>query len=149
VAFHDQFWVTVGAAAPVIALSSLVATTDSYRLMWRISDSASKFPAEVKDLYRGGVQAARAILALVGVSLVGQAVALVVALLSLDWWRNVLPPRDIEYIMGFSFLMLITAGLASVTLRASQRAMEKVLPIYGRGPSWQSADPAPPEDGPA
>ena len=40
-AFHDNFWVVAGAAAPVIALANLVALPDSYKFIGEIRASKS------------------------------------------------------------------------------------------------------------
>jgi hypothetical protein len=108
VSFHESFWVTVGAAAPVIALANVVIARDILKIT----------PAGQNGLVEGQwLRWATWPYLVALLNLVGQATALVVALQSLEQGRNVLPPPLLEVIMGLSFFLLLISGVQTGSLR--------------------------------
>jgi hypothetical protein len=113
VSFHENFWVTVGAAAPVIALANVVIARDILKIT----------PAGQNGLVEGQwLRWATSPYLVALLNLAGQATALVVALQSLEYGRNVLPPPLIEVIMGLSFFLLLISGVETRSLRLRREA---------------------------
>ena len=82
-AYHEQFWVVVGTATPVIALSAAVALTEQYRVAVRYID------ADIEEDKLAGMVALWSGQLLGTANMILQGVVLLFALLSLaaghDW----------------------------------------------------------------
>jgi hypothetical protein len=62
-----------------------------------------------------------------GLVLLGQATALVVALMSLDFGRNVFSPEIVVLIIGASFVVLFLSGLVNLLTRGVKREFMEAL----------------------
>jgi hypothetical protein len=142
VSFHESFWVTVGAAAPVVALASVVSIADLMGARDQISRNLPT-PSPALDSDWLDSEFIRAGRLLIGAYLVGiingalQMVALSMALQSLADGNNVVPtivPR-ITVPLGI-FLLLVSISMTA-SLRTIQRHVSHRL---SPGPSHESVD---------
>lgn len=150
VAFHDNFWVTVGAAAPVIALTSLLSTTDNLRLVDSLQTRAehAEQPGPKFAYYHPAIALTWATTTGTGLVLLGQATALVVALMSLDFGRNVFSPEFVVEIMGASFVVLFLSGGINVLTRGVEHQFIERMKSQEKEPT-SSSDHCPPSAHPA
>jgi hypothetical protein len=142
VSFHESFWVTIGAAAPVITLASVVSIADLMGARDRVSRNLSTTSSALDSDWLDSefIRAGRLV---IGAYLVGiingalQMVAMSMALQSLADGDNVVPtivPR-ITVPLGI-FLLLVSISM-TVSLRTIQRHLSSHLSL---GPSHESAD---------
>jgi hypothetical protein len=102
VSYHESFWVTVGTAAPVIALASIVSTSDAFgRVVARTSG---------RDLSAGG-SLPRVSYYLASFVLTTQMFILGLALASLANGRNVIRPVFMTWAEPAALLIL---GIATI-----------------------------------
>jgi hypothetical protein len=136
--FYEAFWATVGAAAPVIALASIVSTTDatSMEIALRYPDediqqvrpegpSAEKLAAFIRLSARKG---RRAIVIARGAALsnlVIQTFALAYALLSLARHGNAITPWLFVFAEPVGLILLAFSSMQVILLRGTFNLMEK------------------------
>ena len=126
--FHESFWVTVGAAAPVIALASVVSIAD---LMGARDQISRNLPTPSSALDSAWLDSAvtRAGRLLIWAYLVGvtngamQMVALSVALQSLADGNNVVPTIIPGIVAPLGIFLLLVSVSMTVSLRIIQRQM--------------------------
>lgn len=130
--FHESFWVTVGAAAPVLALASVVSITDLMGARDQISRSLpTSSPA--RDSARLDSTITRAGRLLIWAYLVAvingalQMVALSMALQSLADGNNVVPPIVAGIVAPLGILLLLVSISMTVKLRIIQRQLRHHL----------------------
>jgi hypothetical protein len=142
VSFHESFWVTVGAAAPVIALASVVSIADLLAARDQISRS---LPTPSPALDSGWLNSAitRAGKLAIWAYLVGiingalQMVALAMALQSLADGNNVVPTIVPGIVAPLGIFLLLVSTSMTVSLRTIQRQMSHHL---SPGMSHESVD---------
>ena len=123
--FHEPFWVTVGAAAPVVALASVVSIADLMGARDQLSRSLRAPPALASDwLDSEFIRAGRLA---IGAYLVGiingalQMVTLSVALQSLADGDNAVPTIVPRIIAPLGIFLLLVSISMTVSLRTIQR----------------------------
>ena len=139
--FHEFFWVTVGVAAPVIALASVVSIADLMGARDRVSRNLPTPSAPDSDwLDSEFIRAGRLIF---GAYLVGiingalQMVALSIALESLADGNNVVPTIIPQIMVPLGILLLLVSISMTVSLRTIRRhASHNLSPE----PSHESVD---------
>lgn len=131
-AFHESFWVTVGAAAPIIALASVVSIADLMGARDRVSPNllpSSSVPGDDwldSELIRAGRL-------LIWAYLVGvvngalQMVTLSMALQSLADGSNVVPTIVPRIMVPLGVFLLLVSTSMTVSLRTIQRQMNHHL----------------------
>lgn len=142
VSFHESFWVTVGAAAPVIALASVVSIADLMGARDRVSHNLP-IPSPTLNSEWLDSEFIRAGRLLIGAYLVGiingalQMVALSMALQSLADSDNVVPTIIPRIMVPLGIFLLLVSISMTVSLRTIQRHVSHHL---SPGPSRESVD---------
>ena len=137
--FHESFWVTVGAAAPVIALASVVSIADLMGTRDQISRNLPT-PSSARDSAWLDSAITRAGKLLIWAYLVAvingalQMVALSIALQSLADGNNVVPTILPGVVAPLGILLLLVSISMTVKLRLIQRQLSHHL-IPGRSPT--------------
>jgi hypothetical protein len=141
VSFHESFWVTVGVAAPVVALASVVSIADLMGARDQVSRSL-RTPSPALDSDWLDSEFIRAGRLAIGAYLVGiingalQMVALSLALQSLADGRNVVPTTVPQVMAPLGIFLLLVSISMTASLRTIQRHVSHHL---SSEPSPQSA----------
>lgn len=162
--FNENFWVTVGTAAPVIALAVVVSIADAFRVRERTWQAVGEILQRVRLDTTGrdvSWEGARDLGTLIGryktwtrlsigaglVNGVFQLIALWAALVSLEDGKNAVSPKLPEVIVPLGILLLLLAAIATL---AARRAIQRIpyLNVLEKEPSGKDAlardpDPAP------
>jgi hypothetical protein len=129
VTFHEGFWVTVGAGAPVIALAAVVAALEGYK----VSDSFDPpdDPAEQEawpaDLARRGRRIGYWLVCVFTLALTVQVLLLILALGSLAYGNNGLPPGVVIAVMPLSIVLVFLVGALTWLAAGVERRLKKKL----------------------
>ena len=132
-AFHESFWVTVGAAAPIIALASVVSIADLMGARDRVSPSLSPPSSSVLGDDWLDSELIRAGRLLIWAYLVGvvngalQLVTLSMALQSLADGSEVVPTIVPRIMVPLGIFLLLVSTSMTVSLRTIQRQMNHHL----------------------
>jgi LytS/YehU family sensor histidine kinase len=131
-AFHESFWVTVGTAAPIIALASVVSIADLMGARDRVSPNLSSSSSVQGDDWLDS-ELIRAGRLLIWAYLVGvvngalQMVTLSIALQSLADGSNVVSTIVPRIIVPLGIFLLLVSTSMTVSLRTIQRQMNHHL----------------------
>jgi hypothetical protein len=120
VAFSESFWVTIGAAAPVIGLTVVVSLPDVLRMMEDIHRpviTAHRPPGPaVTRVWRRLIFL---LFALASINLLLQVGSLAVALLSLAYQQNVISPKLLAVVEPAGLLLLVLTGAVTFRVRST------------------------------
>lgn len=116
-AFHADFWVVAGTAAPVILLAQIVVAGDA--LVARAA-ARGTVPSEPRLLKRRQLKVAAISYGLSGANIGLQGTILLGSLASLDQEQNIVPTPAVGFAEVLGMLMLFYASLALVKLKISQ-----------------------------
>ena len=119
-AFHENFWVVTGTAAPVIALANIVAIGD----FWSLRDTfiaAISHPNE--ELARAGIRKAYVIYTVATVNMVIQAAMIYAALQSLSEGRNYTSPWKASIAESLGILACLYSALVTARWKDLGRRM--------------------------
>ena len=163
VRYHDSFWVTIGTAAPVIALATVVAISDILRSAIRFPQRG--FAGMFWPTGRGVFLLVSLLLVITLTNMAIQFVALSFALKSLAYGKNEISPTIIVAIVPLGIILLVisaglTGQLALMRRRAetvtkegredTQTAQAPSKPVsQSAGSESKSDDPPPSQDGAA
>ena len=104
--YHDSFWIAAAAAAPIIALASIVSAR-----------RPEGKPLEIPEADRRRANTRAGWLGLVHfVNLSLQLVVLSCAFLSLAWQRDALPPALLMWVEPIGLVLLITGSYIAISL---------------------------------
>lgn len=117
--YHAGVWLTVGAAAPVIALAAVVSKSEAAGLRNRFFTSPFSSPADTGDADVIVYRAARWLNWLITANLLLQATALAIALLSLAVERDQVPLVAPVIVEPLGLLLLAMTGSFAITLRSA------------------------------
>ena len=137
--FHESFWVTVGAAAPIIALASVVSIADLMGARDRVSPNLPTRSSALGDDWLDS-ELIRAGRLLIWAYLVGvvngalQMVTLSIALQSLADGSNVVPTIVPRIMVPLGIFLLLVSTSMTVSLRTIQRQMSHHLSLDPRAP---------------
>jgi hypothetical protein len=165
--YNESFWVTVGTAAPVIALASVVTISDllksADRFDWLAMAAGKTWPGRSK-IYLGTLVGLQMLTIIVILTI--QATALSSALQSLEHGRNEAIPDDYVTAMPLSIVLLVISAVLTVLIARTRRRVETMLKgglqdtraasqsalkpaSQSAGIASKSDDPAPPRGGTA
>jgi hypothetical protein len=117
--YHADVWLTVGAAAPVIALAAVVSKAETTDLRNKFFTSPFSSPADTTDVSAMMYTAARWLNWLVTLNILLQVAALATALLSLAAGRDQVPLAVPIVLEPLGILLLAMTGHAAITLRSA------------------------------
>jgi hypothetical protein len=116
-AYHESLWLATAAAAPVIALASVVSFNDSLRALTTRFNYSYKTSSALESQLRWRQTAAVWLWFLATVNLAIQATMLLTALGSLARNRDILAATDPAIVEPASLLLLIFSGCLTVLVR--------------------------------
>jgi len=131
VTYYANFWLTVGAAAPVIALAGVVGITKSFKAVERLDSIWVK--AEEPSWWRMGgpyfkaVALAAVVFGLGFINLLTQAVALFIALDSLAYNSNSVSPVIPLIILPVGIVVVAMSVMLAVVLATTVREAETAI----------------------
>jgi hypothetical protein len=140
VSFHESFWVTVGAAAPVIALASVVSIADLMGARDRISRNLPTPALDSDWLDSEFIRAGRLLIWAYLIGIINgalQMVALSMALQSLADGNSVVPTIVPGILVPLGIFLLLVSTSITVSLRTIQRHVSHQL---SPEPSDESVD---------
>lgn len=116
--FHENFWITVGAAAPVVALAAVVSFTDGIRVVESVNDlgRTAKVDWPTKNAERG-VTVLASLFVISAANIILQVVALALALTALAQGHNSVAPVLLVVGEPLSVLLLLVTGILTAWLR--------------------------------
>lgn len=117
--YHADFWLTVGAAAPVIALAAVVSKAEAADLRDKFFTSPFSRPADIRDVDTIMYKSAKWLNWLVIANLLLQVAALAIALLSLAVEHDQVPLGVPIVVEPLGVLLLAMTGSAAITLRSA------------------------------
>jgi hypothetical protein len=128
VPYHENFWVAVAAAAPVIALASVISATDALRMyddFERPADIAEE--AWPDKLARQGIRWLWVLMTVTGLNLVVEGFALVFALISLANGYNQIPPVIPAIGVPAGIALVVISGVLTIDLKYTRRDIRDAL----------------------
>lgn len=117
--YHADFWLTVGAAAPVIALAAVISKAEAADLRNKFFTSPFSSPTEIRDVDTMMYKSAKWLNWLVIANLLLQVAALAIALLSLAVEHDQVPLVVPIVVEPLGLLLLAITGSAAITLRSA------------------------------
>jgi len=117
--YHPDVWLTVGAAAPVIALAAVVSKAEATDLRNKFFINPFSSPADTTEANVMVYRAARWLNRLVIVTVLLQAAALATALLSLAVDRDQVPLAVPIVVEPLGILLLAMTSSMAITLRSA------------------------------
>jgi hypothetical protein len=129
--FQKEFWLAVAAAAPVIALASLVSLSDTFRSWLSLPGIYAGERLELSGKLTDRLEEAEWFinfqLVLILLTLLSQVGVFTVALISLGFGRNLISPIIVIVFMPLSFLLLFIWGFLGVANAGMRHQVEKIL----------------------
>jgi len=134
VSYHESFWLTIGAAAPVIALAIIVSLADSFdmRVFFKIASFPERLPAgddSLASFYRKVIRKSRRrggqVYALGLTNMALQAAMLAVALYSLAQRHDTIPLLLAVIVEPLGVLALAWASLGTIRMHSARRNFEE------------------------
>ncbi len=124
--FHADFWVVVGTAAPVIALSTILVSGDQLQLDIEIEISTGKAPGDIPFRQWSDLQYSSFFWGMVtGIIILAQAGTFAVSLLSLTRESNVLSPTLVTVAEFFSLGVLAVSTTQLIRLKDLAKQIEQ------------------------
>jgi hypothetical protein len=117
--YHADVWLTVGAAAPVIALAAVVSKAEATDLRNKSFTNPFSSPEDTTDVNAMVHQIARWLNRLVIVNILLQVAALATALLSLAAEHDQVPLAVPVVVEPLGILLLAMTGSMAITLRSA------------------------------
>jgi hypothetical protein len=130
--YHADVWLTVGAAAPVIALAAVVSNAEAKDLRNKFPNSSFASPTETTDVNTMVHKAARWLNRLVTINILLQVGALATALLSLAAERDQVPLAVPIIVEPLGILLLAMTGSLAITLRSAPDRYAKLRDAHAQ-----------------
>lgn len=124
--YHADVWLTVGAAAPVIALAAVISKAETTDLRNKLFTTPFASPADTTDVNTMVYKTARWLNRLVTANILLQVAALATALLSLAAEHDQVPLAVPIVVEPLGILLLAMTGSIAITVRSAPARYAKL-----------------------